>query len=122
MPYYSSATAEDGGKPVRLYSGVDGATRLESGEIVGHWGSDIAGIESKCGRMVLATRASEPDATDAIQAYQIEDGRAVAAGDPVEFAGPVAALWSAGDTATVVARNAQTGRYAAYSLAVGCGR
>lgn len=117
--FYTSAVAEDRGRPVRLYAGVDGRTRLASGESWTGWGSDIAGVETACGRLALATRPTEPEA---IQAYRIVEGQPVAAGDPVEFAGPVTALWSTGASATAVARNSRTGRYAAFSLTVTCSR
>ena len=44
-----------------------------------------------------------------------------AAGPALEFSGPITALWSAGNSATAVSRDLQTGRYAAYSLAPTCG-
>jgi hypothetical protein len=85
------------------------------------WGSDIAGIETSCGTRVLATRPSGPSEPDAIQPYEMGGAEPAIAGPPLEFSGPVTALWSTGASATAVSRDLQTGRYAAYSLAGHCG-
>ncbi|MGH9723039.1 MAG: hypothetical protein ACRD8O_22745 [Bryobacteraceae bacterium] len=113
--FYTAARAND-----RLFAGTDGVTRLATGEAIANWGSDIAGIESPCGPLVLATRPVEND--DAVQAFRIVAGRPIAAGDAMDFQGPVTALWSSGAGALAVARNTSTGRYAAYALSVACGR
>jgi hypothetical protein len=123
LPAYFSSAALPGG---RVIAAVDGHARVydrsqrEIGVIDG-WGSDIAAVESGCGAgpQVLASRPIEPEA---IQAYEVTGGRATAVGDAAPFAGPVTALWSSGSQARAVARNPETGRYAAYSLAITCSR
>ncbi|MGH9662090.1 MAG: hypothetical protein ACRD96_26310, partial [Bryobacteraceae bacterium] len=117
-PYYSTAALGD----VRIWAGVDGVTRTSAGESWTGWGSDITAVESACGVLVLATRASGGEEADAVGAYRIASGRPEPMGEPVEFAGPVTALWPRGGGALVVARNRTTGRYAAYSLRVACPR
>ena len=94
----------------------------EPGAAIDHWGGDLAGVQTPCGPRILATRACrctpEPDA---IQPFELMDGRADPVGPAQEFPGPITALWAAGSFATAVSRDLQTGRYAAYSLAPACG-
>ena len=116
----------------RLVAGVDGRARVYDGTLreiaqVSGWGSEIAAVDSGCGgeRQTLATRPGEGSEPDAIQLYDIAGGRgAMAVSDPVTFPGPVAALWPSGRTgeAVAIARSVETGRYAAYSLAITCNR
>jgi hypothetical protein len=115
----------------RLVAGVDGRTRVYDGTLrevgqVSGWGSDIAAVEGGCAgeRQVLASRPSEGSEPDAIQIYDIAGRGSVAVSDPVTFAGPVVALWPSGRAgeAIAIARSAETGRYAAYSLAITCNR
>jgi hypothetical protein len=124
-PHYSSAALPQ----VRIAAGIDGRARVydsssrEIGSIAG-WGSDIAAIESGCGSgwQVVASKPTDAGEPDAIQAYEMTGAGATPAGDPALFPGPVTALWSGGKQATVVTRIAETGRYAAYSLSISCGR
>jgi hypothetical protein len=126
LPFYSSATVT--GK--RLVAGVDGRTRVYDGTLreigqVSGWGSDIAAVEG-CGseRHALATRPGEASEPDAIQMYDVAERGGVAVSEPATFPGPVVALWPSGRTgeAVAIARSAETGRYAAYSLAIICDR
>ena len=120
-PFYSAAPAGDGW----IFAAADGRARVytRSWELSGNidqWGSDIAGIQTPCGVRILATRPTSLTEPDAIQSYEI-GGAANPAGPALEFSGPITALWSAGNSATAVSRDLQTGRYAAYSLAPTCG-
>jgi hypothetical protein len=126
-PYFSSATLASG----RLFAGLDGRTRLYDGALRetgqwGGWGSDIAAVDTGCGgdRVVLATRPGDSSETDAIQLYNIAPAGPAPAGEPVTFPGPVTALWPERQPgeAVAIARNPETGRYAAYSLAITCDR
>ena len=114
--FFSSAVAEGG---ERVHAGVDGRVRLGINELPLRWGSDLAGVETACGRLVLATRPAEPEA---IQAFRIAGGKVVPAAEPLELPGPVTALWSFGDAASAVVRHSKTGRYAAYTIQVACSR
>jgi hypothetical protein len=129
-PFFSTATLA--GR--RLLAGVDGRTRIydgtlrEIGQLTG-WGSDIAAVESGCRneRVALASRPADVNDSDAIQAYDISPSAVQPAeviSDPVPFPGPVTALWPSPEPnqATAIARNLETGRYAAYSLAITCDR
>jgi hypothetical protein len=122
-PFYAAAPAGD----AWVFAGTDGRARVYSNtwELVGEaaeWGSDLAAIETPCGPRVLVNRASanlsEPDS---IQPYAIAGGEAHPSGGALEFTGPITALWAAGNSATAVSHDLQTGRYAAYSLAPACG-
>src|ERR1017187_3516255 len=124
-PFYSAAPAGDGW----IFAAVDGRAHVytQSWELAGNidqWGSDVASIQTPCGLRILATRPTSLAEPDAIQPYELEPsdgGAAKPAGPALEFSGPITALWSAGNSATAVSRDLQTGRYAAFSLAPTCG-
>jgi hypothetical protein len=127
-PFFSAARAGDGW----VLAGVDGRAQLFSATFeplaaFAGWGSDVARVEANCvsGPLVLATKAGESDDPDEVQAFEIVDRQAVAAGAPVEFLGPVTAMheWADGaGSALVISRNLKTGRYAAFTLTVSCSR
>ena len=124
-PFFSIATLSDS---MRVIAAVDGRAHVYDGarevSTFTGWGSDIAAVESGCraGRQILASKPGDVGEADAVQAYEMIDQRAAPIGDPVTFPGPVTALWSAGRQAVAVARSSETGRYAAYSLAITCSR
>lgn len=127
-PFYSGASFEEGGKPMWLLAMVDGRTRVfdaafePAGEIEG-WGSDIAGTDAHCGAgsQVLATLPGDGE-RDGVQAFRILNRAPVPLTRPVDFPGPVTALWvSGGGGALAVSRNAANGRYEAYLLTLACG-
>ena len=112
-------------------AGVDGRTYLYNATFgaVGSWtgwGSDVAGIESECGArsQVLATKMGDSTVADGVQAYEILDGTPQLVGDSAAFPGPVTALWPGPehDVAFAVSRDLKSGRYAAFRLAITCGR
>jgi hypothetical protein len=79
------------------------------------WGSDFALV---CGGTWVAASAA---ATESIAIYNLLNNAPVRVSDPVEFAGPVTALWARENGALAVIRNQTSGRYEAYSLTVDCG-
>lgn len=101
---------EDGNEPVATFPGL---------------GSEIVSVGTGCGAawQVLATRPGDWTEPDAIQAYEILDRQAVAVGQPLEFAGPVTALWPTvdGKSAHAVVRNLKTGKYEAFNITITCG-
>jgi hypothetical protein len=114
-----------------VVAGLDGRARvydsaLREVSLVSGWGNDIASIESGCraGAQLLATRPGDAGEPDAVQVYENAERRAAPAGDPATFPGPVVALWPSArkGEAVAVARSSETGRYAAYSLAIICDR
>ena len=126
-PYFSSALLPGG----RLLAGIDGAVRFydaslrELGQRTG-WGSDIAAVDIGCnaGPGVLASKPGDATEPDEVRIYTIAGGEAAPVGEPALFPGPVITLWSSSQRgeAVAVARNSETGRYAAYSLAIRCDR
>jgi len=125
-PFYSAAPAGDGW----IFAAAEGRAHVyshswEAAANIDQWGSDIAAIQTPCGPRILATRPTSLTEPDAIQPYQLGPEPTGAApypaGPALEFSGPITALWSAGNSATAVSRDRQTGRYAAFSLAPNCG-
>ncbi len=87
------------------------------------WGSDVGAVAGSCGRsFVVASSNTDRDEPDRLQAYELTDRGAVAAGDPVSFPGRITALWPSetGGQLSVVAHNAGTGQYEAYRVALTC--
>jgi hypothetical protein len=129
--FFTVAGARDRETPLWIFAGLDGRahfythTLAEAGAFAG-WGSDIAGIESACGgrRQVLASLPGDACQVDSIQAFEIADRQPIAVSLPVEFPGPVTALWREENpnAAIAVSRDLRTGRYAAFRLSISCGR
>lgn len=83
------------------------------------WGSDIAALWSRTRQRwpILVTRDSDWTQPDAIQAFDIVEHQAVPVSAPVDFEGPITALWPEGENeALAVSRNLKTGLYEAYLL------
>ncbi len=126
LPAYFSTVTLDG---KRLVAAIDGKTRIydtalrEIGQVAG-WGSDIVAVQSECRAGVLASKPGDATETDAIQLYELTDRGAAPVSDPAAFPGPVTALWPSAQPgeAVAIARNLETRRYAAYSLAITCDR
>jgi hypothetical protein len=132
-PFYSLAQIDEGGQSLWVFAGVDGQVRFLGGTrsqaptetTVRGWGSDIAAITTLCDnqRFVLATRDSDFTQRDTIQPFQIVNREAIAAAAPVDFAGPITALWTSAissDSVTAVSHNLNIGKYEAYSLSLVC--
>jgi hypothetical protein len=128
--FFTMAGVADRGHAVWIFAGMDGRTRLYSGDLEAMgswagWGSDMAAIESQCGSrsQVLVTQPGDASAADSVQAYEMLDASPQPVGDAVAFPGPVTALWTAGgNTAFAIAQDLRTRGYVAYSLAVACNR
>jgi hypothetical protein len=128
-PFYSAAAVEEQGKLWWLLALVDGRTQIldnsfEPVAALSGWGSDVVGIDARCGggSQILATRPGDANEPDAIQAFGLTNLMPVALGPAVTFPGPVTALWPSGATAALaVARDTATGKYAAYVLTMVCG-
>ena len=128
-PFYTMALAGAGAEPLWLFAMPDGRTAVygpalaSTGRTIPGWG-DIAGVEVRCGagRQVLAARADDAGELDTIQAWEITGDDITPLSSPVDFPGPLTALWSSGAaSASAVSRDPETGRYAAYHVAIGCG-
>jgi hypothetical protein len=122
----------------RLYDSAAKASATFAG-----WGDDIASVETGCDTawQVLATGTGDWTQPDHIQIYEIGKGQpaeglplptgrpqrplkseAVAVGPPLDFPGPILALWPSTDLKSVraVSRNLQTGMYEASIVSVSC--
>jgi hypothetical protein len=115
-PFYTAAASEDDGRTVWLLALADGRTQISDASLdpidyVPAWGSDIAGIDSRCGgpAAVLASKAIDGD-SDAIQAYRLAGRSPVPMGAPAPFSGPVTALWTTGGTSPLPWSTKQTAR------------
>ncbi|MBZ5567020.1 MAG: hypothetical protein LAN64_04125 [Acidobacteriia bacterium] len=90
------------------------------------WGSDLAAVKSSCGAQtqLLVTATGDGESPDVVRAFEIADREPVEVSAPVEFAGPVTALWTSSDahSATAVVRNLKTGKYDAFELTINCGQ
>ena len=104
----------------RLYDNSAAAVATFDG-----WGDDIATIQTGCDNewQVLVTGTGDWTEPDQIQIFEIRDHQANAVGQPLNFPGPILALWPAADAKTVrvVSRNLQTGMYEASIVTVTCG-
>ena len=130
-PFYSAAIFPQGERGFWIVAFTDGSAKLINarGEVItafNAWGSDVAGIASDCGSgwQVLATRATDSTLPDSLTAYEIVNRDAVEAAPPLEFAGPITALWNPldGRSATAIAHNLRTGDYEAFSVSAVCSR
>jgi hypothetical protein len=126
-PFFSAASVEEQGRQLWLLAMVDGSTRIfdsgfDSVGGVAGWGSDIAGTEARCGGgfQVLATAAGEEG--ESVRAFTVVNRVPVPLTAPVEFPGPITALWPTGaGSVLAVVHDLATNRYAAYVVTVVCG-
>jgi hypothetical protein len=130
VPTFFSAAAIPGpSSPLIVLTALDGRARFFAHKpqpfaTVDGWGSDLAAVRSGCGSgwQILATRAGGLEQPDSVQAFSLRDGTAVQASAPVEFPGPVTALWPAASReALAVERDLKTGDYEAFTLSISCG-
>jgi len=109
-----------------LLAGIDGRIHIHdtahAPQAVFDGGSDLAVIAACGGRHIALTGTGDAASADSIALYDLVNRAPVRVSEPVELSGPVTALWPAGEGAVAVARNLSTGKYAAYSLTLDCGR
>jgi hypothetical protein len=129
VKFYSAAPVPRPNYTLWVLAGVDGQVHMLDGlsdqTARLDWGSDLASIKTTCGSgwQVLATHAGDNTA-DAVTAYEFPDRDPVAVSEPLEFSGGVTALWTEakGNTTVAISRNAETGNYEAFRLAMACGQ
>jgi hypothetical protein len=107
-----------------LVAHTDGRVRVydQGGSLQGAidgWGSDFAVIRACGGPHIAATSTS---AADSITLFDLVSRTPVAISEPLEFPGPITALWPSREGALAVTRDPSTAKYAAYSLTIDCGR
>jgi hypothetical protein len=127
--FYSAAPIARQNSALWIIAASDGAVHVLDGSseqtLSVRWGSDLASVRSSCGSgwQVLSTQPGVSSG-DAIQAFEIPERIPVPVSTALDFGGPVTALWTeaSGTSAIVVSKNAATGIYEAYRVAVACGQ
>jgi hypothetical protein len=127
--FYSAAVLPRDKNPVWLFAAVDREIhifdRTTNRTTKLKWGSDLASVRTACGAgwQVLATSPVE-EGGDSVRGYEIPESDPVVVSAALDFSGPLSALWTEarGDTAIAIAKNAETGNYEAFRLAVACGQ
>jgi hypothetical protein len=131
LKFYSAAPIVIPGQtsPWWMFAMIDGTVHLLDGSTEQtqkpNWGSDLAGTKTSCGSgWQILVSGPGGNVGDSIRAYEVADRVPVPVSETVDFAGTVTALWSddKGTAAIAVSRNAQTGIYEAFRLAVACGQ
>ena len=128
-PFFSAASAEEGGRTYWLVAMVDGRTQILDAALeplgsVASWGSDLVGTEANCGggSQTLATKAGDAREADAVRAFGLVNQTPVPLSAPLELPGPITAFWSLGGSAALaVVSDLTTGHYQAYVVTVNCG-
>ena len=129
-PFYSAAGLPRANYTLWMFAGVDGALRLTEGaneRVIAPrgWGSDIAVVMNGCGGpQAVVSAAGDANAADSVVTLDVPEREPIVVSQPLEFSGPVTALWSAADggTALAVSKNLKAGQYEAYTLTLGCGQ
>src|SRR5205807_3984506 len=130
-PFYSAAPIPREKYVLWVLAGIDGQVREVDGVNVQTlsrpgWASDMAGVKTTCGSgsQVLVSSNSDGAAPDTVRAYEFPDRDPVPVSQPVELGGSTTSLWteSSGNTAAVVSRNWETGKYEAFRLTIACGQ
>jgi hypothetical protein len=127
--FYSAAAMPRTNYTLWVLAAVDGSIHLLDGmtdQVIrgAKWGSDLAAVHSSCGTgtQLLVSENGDP-AQDSLRAFEIPDRDPIAASAPVEFDGPIVALWpeSNGNGAVAIVRREDTGWYEAYRISIACG-
>jgi len=127
-PFFAAAGLPRENHTLWLFTGLDGALRVTDGaseRVIGPrgWGSDVAAVLSGCGgAQAVISGAGDSLAPDSVVALDVPEREPVAVSQPLEFSGPVTALWSAhdGGGAIAVSKNLKTGLHEAYALTLAC--
>jgi hypothetical protein len=126
-PFFSEARIGQ----LRIVAGIDGRARVydASGTVsqtIEDWGSDLAAVNTCAGPRVIVSGAGassgDRESRDSVTLYDFVHAIPIRVSDPIDFPGPVTALWPSNDGALAVSRNVATGKYEAYGLTADCGR
>jgi hypothetical protein len=128
--FYSGAVMSEGNRQSWILAELDGRARLYDGSpsataTFSGWGDNVVGVSADCDSawLVLVSGTDDWTVRDTLRIYRVADHQAATVGQPLEFSGPILALWPADDgkSARVVSRNLQTGMYEASIVSVSCG-
>jgi len=126
--FYSAAPLPRSNYTLWAFAAVDGSVHLVDGFTdqamrAGRAGSDLAAVHSNCGLGVqlLVSESGEPE-HDALRAYEIPDRESVPVSSPLEFDGPITALWpdAALSSALAIVKRNDTAWYEANRITVSC--
>jgi hypothetical protein len=128
-PFYSIAMMRRMKGSQWVLAEIDGKSRkydesLKATAAYSGWGDEIVAVAPGCGNdwQILASAPGDWTEPDRLRSYDLEKDAAVADSEPLEFSGPILALWPLLDarTARVVSKNLQTGMYEASVVTVSC--
>lgn len=119
--FYSAAGSNEN----FLLAFVSGGIGSELGKVVDAGsGSDIASLRTECGSgtQVLMTGGGDFTEKDTLRAMDWQGPTLAPAASPVEFSGPITALWTTrdGKAATAVSKSLSTARYEAFIISINC--
>ena len=129
MPFYSAARFQVDQGPSLTITRPDGNAFVYGENMreltrVSGWGDDIVSIQAECdpGPHVLVTGTGDWTKPDSLQLYEMDADHATPVGQPLQFSGPITALWPSDDgkSARVVSRDLATGEYEASIVTVVC--
>ena len=127
--FYSAAALPRSGYTLWVLAAVDGSIHALDGmtdQVIrgAKWGSQMAAIHSSCGSgmQLLVSEIGTPE-QDSVRAVEIADRDPVVASSPLEFDGPIVALWTeaSGNGAIAIVKRQDTGWYEAYRVSISCG-
>jgi len=121
-PFFSAAVTQDSSIWFAQTSGRLGPVAGNTASMTS--GSDIASVHSECGSgsQLLVSGAGDFTEKDTLRGMEAQNGVLVAAGTPLEFNGPITALWTAreGNAAVAVSKNLTTEKYEAFTVSITC--
>jgi hypothetical protein len=135
VPFFSGATWQSNDQRLWIFTGTDGRARLFQSDLAtpvalfNGWGSTLAAVHSTCGSgwQLLTSSPADTARPDSVQAIEISGHDAVPVSSPLDLAGSVDALWTAGNYDQVVngvlhsqSLHSQPGKYEAFTLTVIC--
>jgi len=134
--FYAAAALPRSNYTLWMLAAVDGSIHMIDGitdQAVqsARWGSDLAALRSSCGAgvqlLVSDTGDLSPDnQRDRLRAFEIPDRDPVAVSSPLEFDGPITALWPDASLTSAVAiikredKREDTGQYEANRISITC--
>jgi hypothetical protein len=122
--FYSMARLEAGNQTRFLLAESDERTRLYDANrqplgLVEGLSEDWIGV---CGNQVLGAKLTDKGGSTSLTAYAVEERKATAVTEALEFPAVLTNLWPASDGAIAILKNAIAGDYAAYSIHLDCSR
>ncbi len=130
--FYAAASLPRPNYTLWMLAAVDGSIHMIDGitdQAIrnARWGSDLTAIRSGCGAgMQLLVTQSGDSERDSLRAFEIPDRDPVAVSSPLEFDGPITALWPDANLTGAVAvikredKREGTGQYEANRISITC--